>query len=56
MTKRVPRTLQQLKNKFNIGKFVWENGRNELTPVAEIELLMEKKKRKKKKKWVIRIP
>ena len=52
MTKRVPRTFQQLNDIFNMGKFVWETGRNEVTPDAEIELLMEQKK--KRKKWVKR--
>ena len=51
MTKRVPRTFQQLNDIFNMGKFVWETGRNRVTPDAEIELLMEQKKRKK---WIKR--
>ena len=33
-----------------MGKFVWETERNEVTPDAEIELLMEQKKKRKKKK------
>ena len=52
MTKRVPRTFQQLNDIFNMGKFVWETGRNRVTPDAEIELLMEQKK--KRKKWLKR--
>ncbi len=31
-----------------MGKFVWETGRNEVTPDAEIELLMEQKKKGEK--------
>ena len=50
MTKRVPRTFQQLNHIFNMGKFIWETGRNRVTPDAEIELLMEQKKKRKKKK------
>ncbi len=36
MTKRVPRIFQQLNDIFNTGKFIWDAGRNEVIPYAEI--------------------